>query len=172
MKKTFLLLTAVVCAAALAGCPPPPPFSAAGSYEGTWSGTETDTAPAKQAQQVSECPLSLTLTQNTSQNGLGAYAVQGTATIDYSCIELPEWIDTPPSSTVQISGVMNENGGLALASGGCGTGLCVVLVLNGQGEDTDNDGVMDSYSGDWGYAILVAGFAPFGFNGTFEVERQ
>jgi hypothetical protein len=44
-----------------------------------------------------------------------------------------------------------------------------VLSLDGQGTDDDDDGLMDTYSGTWGFTILLAGVQPFGVNGTFEV---
>lgn len=156
---------------ALTGCPPQggfplPPFDTSGAYSGTWSGTSSD-----QAQTVAECPLELTLTQDLSLAFPGDHGVQGIVTIDYACIELPEWAqEEPQPSTVEVGGVLESNGRLTLLSGECGTGYCVVLSLSGQGEDTDDDGFMDTYSGDWSYQILLAGVEPFGFDGTFAVD--
>ncbi|MBL7649688.1 MAG: hypothetical protein JNK74_26225 [Candidatus Hydrogenedentes bacterium] len=156
---------------ALTGCPPEggfpvPPFDTSGAYSGSWSGTSSD-----DAQTVAECPLELTLTQNLSLAFPGDHGVQGVATIDYTCIELPEWAqgETQPS-TVEVGGVLESNGRLTLVSAACGTGYCVVLSLAGQGEDADSDGLMYTYAGDWSYQILLAGFEPFGFEGTFVVD--
>lgn len=172
MKRWIAPLTAMVFAGLLAGCPPPPPFSAAGTFEGTWSGQETSEAPMKQEpQQVVDCPLTLVLTQNVEQGGFGAYRVQGTATVNYSCIDLPAWLGEIPASNVEVGGLMTKEGHLTLLSGGCGTGLCVVLSLDGQGVDSDADGLMDTYAGDWNYTLLFPGFTPFGFEGTFEAAR-
>ena len=96
-------------------------------------------------------------------------AVKGTAEIDYSCIQLPEWANEIPASTVQVGGLLGDDGKLVLLSGGCTTALCVVLSLDGQGTDDDGDGLMDTYAGAWGYTILLAGVQPFGVTGTFEV---
>lgn len=156
---------------ALAGCPPEggfplPPFDTSGAYTGSWSGTSTD-----EAQTVMGCPLELTLTQDLSAPFPGDHGVQGMVTVDYSCIELPEWAqDEPQPSTVEVGGVLEENGKLTLVSAGCGTGFCIVLSLAGQGEDTDGDGFLDAYDGDWSYQILLAGVEPFGFEGTFTLD--
>lgn len=156
----------------LTGCPPEggfpqPPFDTSGVYSGTWSGTSSD-----DAQTVAECPLELTLTQDLSLAFPGDHAVQGVATIDYTCIELPEWAQGEPQpSTVEVGGVLEDTGRLTLVSAACGTGYCVVLSLAGQGEDTDGDGFLDTYAGDWSYQILLAGFEPFGFEGAFTVDE-
>lgn len=157
----------------LTGCPPEggfplPPFDTSGAYTGSWSGTSSD-----QAQTVMDCPLELTLTQNLSENFPGDHGVQGVVTVDYSCIELPAWAqDEPQPSMVEVGGLLEDNGKLTLLSGGCGTGFCVVLGLAGQGEDTDDDGFLDTYTGDWSYQILLAGVEPFGFEGTFTLTTM
>ena len=164
-----LCLVAVVALLAV-GCPemfPKPPFDTTGTYAGIWSGTSTD-----QAQQVTGCPLTLTLTQDVNANYPGDHGVSGTAVIDYSCIELPEWADEPLPTEVKVGGLLEDNGKLTLLTGGCGTAVCVVLSLAGQGEDTGGDGFMDDYSGTWAFTILLAGVEPFGVNGSFDVTVQ
>lgn len=155
----------------LQGCPPGtplpvPPFDATGTYSGVWSGTPSGDG----TQTVSECPLELTLTQNLAAQWPATFAVSGTAMVDYSCFDLPEWVETPPPSLVNIGGVMTQDGKLKLLTGGCGTGLCVALTLDGACIDTDDDGAMDAYDGTWTYAILLAGVQPFGFTGTFTTD--
>jgi hypothetical protein len=150
-----------------AGCPesfPKPPFDTTGTYAGTWNGNTTD-----HAQQVSGCPLTLTLTQNLSAGYPGDHVVSGTAVIDYSCIELPEWADEPLPTTVNVGGILEDHGKLTLLTGGCDTAICVVLSLSGFGEDADEDGFMDDYSGPWTFTILLAGVEPFGVTGAFDV---
>ena len=71
---------------------------------------------------------------------------------------------------MQVSGILEDNGRLSLLSGGCGTGFCVVLGLAGQGEDTDGDGFLDTYTGDWSYQILLACVEPFGFEGIITIN--
>lgn len=170
MRKRLELAGFLVFVALLAlgqnQCPvPPAPFDATGEYEGTWWGTTDEAEP----QEVVECPLGMSLTQNTSLQYPADHAVSGTITIDYSCIELPEWAERPEASEVEVSGILGDEGNLVLASGGCGTGFCVVLALNGPAQDTDSDGFVDTYSGDWGLAFLLAGVEPLGVSGGFEV---
>ncbi len=171
MNRTKLIFLLFVGTASLLlyGCPTPPapPFDATGTYTGSWSGTSTD-----QAQQVAQCPLTLTLTQAINGTYPGNHVVSGTTTIDYSCITFPSWVQTPPPSTVDVGGILQDNGHLTLLSGGCTTALCVVLDLDGDGHDTNSDGHMDTYSGSWTYTILLAGVQPFGFGGTFTVALQ
>jgi hypothetical protein len=159
----------------MVGCPPVgeaprPPFDATGDYAGTWTGSTTTNATKQQ--DVTACPLEISLTQNVTAPWPQRFAVSGTASIDYSCIELPEWVETPPPSTVQVGGVMDEQGKVELLTGACGTGLCVVLGLDGPGVDEDGDGLMDSISGEWQYSLLLAGFTPFTIRGSFEAATE
>lgn len=168
-RKSVAIVLSAVCAIALTGCPgtfPPPPFNTTAAYLGTWKGKSNEDDP----QHVKKCPLGIVLTQDPAADYPGDHLVQGTVTVDYSCIEFPEWIETPPPSVVEVGGVLQDNGNLSLITGGCTTALCVVLTLNGVGVDNDGDGLMDSYSGSWAYTILLAGVEPFGFTGKFEVE--
>jgi hypothetical protein len=161
-RSLVVLCLAVAVALLAAGCPgqfPKPPFDATGTYLGSWNGNSTD-----QAQQVIGCPLTLTLTQDVAANYPGDHGD--------SCIELPECADKPLPSLVNVSGLLADDGKLTLLSGGCGTALCVVLSLTGQGEDGDEDGYMDSYAGTWAFTILLAGVQPFGFTGTFGVDHE
>jgi len=164
-----------VCAAALAlsGCPPVggtpvPRFDASGVYEGTWNGTTASGTKAEEAQEVLACPLEFTLTQNVSAPWPQSFGVSGSAVIDYSCLTLPEWVETPPPGVVQLSGVMDDQGKVGLLTGGCGTGMCVVLGMDGPGVDADDDGQMDSFSGEWQFSLLLAGYTPFTIRGSFE----
>lgn len=163
MRKMFAI---TILSLVLVGCPEPPlpPFDATGTYTGEWWGTSED-----QTQEIVACPLTMTLEQDLALPYPGDHGVRGTVTVDYSCIELPEWVGEIPAAEVQVSGLLADNLDLALASGGCGTGLCVVLVLAGQAADTNDDGFMDTYAGDWSYTILLAGVQPFGVSGGFSV---
>ena len=156
----------------LQGCPPGtpipvPPFDASGTFAGTWSGTPNGDG----SQPVDECPLELTLTQNIAAQWPATFVVNGTVNVDYACFNLPEWLETPPPSTVNVGGMMNEQGKLTLLSAACGTGACVALALDGTGVDTDDDGTMDAYDGTWTYTIALAGVQPFGFTGTYTTDR-
>ncbi|MBP8128446.1 MAG: hypothetical protein KA184_02615 [Candidatus Hydrogenedentes bacterium] len=165
------LLLAV--SALLAGCPPPegwpkPPFDTTGSYLGVWSGRSNEEAERQQI--IEDCPLSLKLVQDLTRPYPGDHSVSGAVTVDYSCIDLPDWVEETPPSTVTVSGLLGDGGQLTLLSGGCAPGMCVVLTLAGQGENLDNDAEMDRYAGSWAYLVLLAGVPPFGITGTFDVS--
>lgn len=169
-SQTVLLLAV---AGALAGCPPPggwpkPPFDTTGSYLGAWAGRSNEDAERQQV--IEDCPLSIKLTQDLTRPYPGDHSVSGTVTVDYSCIELPEWVEEVPASTVNVSGLLGDDGKLTLLSGGCAPGVCVVLTLAGQGENLDNDPQMEHYAGSWAYLILLAGVQPFGITGAFDVS--
>lgn len=172
-RRPFVLLYAVVSLFALGQtqCPewPKPPFDTTGLYDGTWSGvTTTETT----MQNVEACPLKIHLEQDLTANYPGDHAVKGWIEIDYSCLELPAWVDeTPPPSRVDINGLLTDDGKLTLLSGGCGTGLCLVLTLAGEGAIADGDETMDTYTGVWSFFILLAGVQPFGVSGVFDVTR-
>jgi hypothetical protein len=162
---------AAILAVALCGCPtewPLPPFDTTGSYEGLWQG-QTNEADKAEVQVIEGCPLSLTLEQDLTASYPGDHGVKGTAIVDYSCLVLPAWVGEIPPNTVEVTGILADTGELVLASGGCGPGVCLVLVLAGEGADTDADGAMDTYGGAWSFTILLAGVQPFGVTGTFEV---
>ncbi|MCC6795565.1 MAG: hypothetical protein IT366_10635 [Candidatus Hydrogenedentes bacterium] len=171
-RRTVALLLVASLSLALTGCPPgtfpPPPYDTTGTYVGTWRGKSNEDDP----QRIKDCPLQIELTQNIGANFPEDHFVTGTVTIDYSCMELPEWIDTPPPSVVEVAGALQDNGTLTLISGGCTTALCVVLTLGGTGVDQDDDGTLDAYAGAWAYTILLAGVEPFGFTGKFAVALE
>lgn len=172
-RKWFLLFVGIALPFWLLGqsqCSvdlPKPPFDVTGSYAGTWQGQSED----DQAQEVAACPLQITLTQDVTAGYPADHGVQGTVVIDYSCFQWPEWFPPVPPSTVNVSGLLGDNGHLVLLSGGCGTGFCVVLSLDGPAVDNDSDGHADVYSGTWHLAFLLAGVQPFGFSGTFTTNR-
>lgn len=183
--KIVVTVLLSVMAVLLQGCPPEggwplPPFDATGTYEGTWQGRTNEVegegeveGEIEEVQVVAACPLTIELTQDLTKPYPGDHGVSGMVTIDYSCIELPEWAqnqETPAPSEVIVSGLLTDDGKLTLASGGCGIGLCVLLTLAGEGVDVNEDGLMDTYSGAWSYIILLAGVPPFGVSGTFEVD--
>lgn len=170
-RRSISMVLAAVLLATLSGCPgtfPPPPYDTTGMYAGTWRGKSNEDDP----QRVKDCPLEIALTQNIEAAFPEDHLVKGTVTIDYSCIELPEWVETPPPSVVEVGGILQDNGTLTLISGGCTTALCVVLTMTGVGVDEDSDGHLDAYAGSWAYTILLAGVEPFGFTGKFAVTAE
>lgn len=179
--KWMLSALSLAAVLGLAGCPQQstPPFDTTGDYVGTWSGVAYDVPAEGEGegegeivvkQDITECPLELTLVHDVNAITPGNYFVRGTATIDYDCIDLPERFVTPPPSLVQVSGLLQQDGSLTLASGGCGTGYCVLLTLDGAGVDSNGDGYMDAYDGDWAWTLLLAGVAPFGTSGTYMLD--
>ena len=172
MFKTLrMLLLSALAVAAFSGCPNggPPPFDATGDYTGTWSG---QTEGVEKVEEVVGCPLTMSLVQHAAAAYPKNRGVSGQVEVDFSCWELPEWIEEPPPALVNVTGILLDDGTLGLLSGGCGTGMCVALGLTGVGEDVDFDGFMDTYSGEWSYVILLAGVQPFGVKGVFSVEAD
>ena len=172
-----LLLLAGLCAlGASSSCQAP--LDAAGTYNGWWSfaivddnGTVVDTI---------DCPLGMTLDQDLAAAAPENLLVTGTLHVDFSCFEQvpnwPVWVPIPDVTAIDVSGTMGANGRLVLASGGCTTGACAILVLYGMGStgmarDTTVP-AMALYEGRWGFALGIAFLSPGGVAGTFEVERE
>lgn len=157
-----LMLLAVMASGLCVSCTPP--YDATGSYTGYWSFVDNET------KQTIECPLTMTLTQFPSDN----MTVRGTVHVDYECMtEISNWpaaVPAPAPSDVAVSGLIDTNGKLTLASGGCGPGTCAILLLDGQGESENK--IMVAYSGKWGFAISFAFLGTIGGTGEFQVDRD
>lgn len=140
-----------------------PPYDASGSYTGYWSFVDNET------KETIECPLTMELTQFPSDN----MTVRGTVHVDYECLtETSGWpaaIPAPPASDVLVSGFIDPNGKLTLASGAVGPATIAILAFNGPG--ISENGVMVSYSGEWGFAFSF-GFINLGGTGEFQVDRD
>lgn len=169
------IMTFAAVSLGLQGCPPgqgpEAPVDVTGVYEGVWSGvTNGSNNPDVKQETVDQCPISFELTQDTSRGFPANLGVNGKVTIDLSCVELPERIPPPESETVNVVGAVDENGRLTLASGGCGIGLCVTLVLQGDTEDLNDDGLADRIAGEWTYSLLLPGVLPYTIAGEFAVD--
>lgn len=172
MKKRYrwapLVLLAGVLSMGQNECrTPQSPFNASGVYEGTWS----DTSSLDQT--ATNCPITITMDHDPNAPFPGNTTFTGMATIDFSCIQLPEDADPIEASEVQVRFFLDQNGNLNTITGGLGPGVSVVLGLQGTGEDTNDDGTMDTYMGDWAYTLTLAvpNVPPFTINGTFTLER-
>ena len=171
-----VLLVAGLCAlGASSSCQAP--LDATGTYSGTWSfeivddnGTIVD---------IIDCPLGMTLTQDTTDKPPENLLVSGTLDVDFSCFadvpNWPAWVPIPEVTTIMVSGTMGTNGTLLLASGGCSSGACAILVLDGFGSEGlrgDPATSMELYEGRWGFAMGIAFLSPGGAAGTFVVMRD
>lgn len=43
--------------------------------------------------------------------------MSGAVTVDYSCIDLPDWVEETPPSTITVSGLLGDGGPAHLAFG-------------------------------------------------------
>lgn len=175
MKNLLAVVMCLGIAVGMTGCPndqfPPPPFGANGTYAGTWEGDVISDEPETTKQvSVSDCPLTLELTQDLDAPWPANFGVTGTATIDFNCVSLPERFPETPPSTVNVAGVVTDAGDLTLLTGGCTVGLCSILSLEGAGLDSDEDGTMDMYDGNWTLTIALAGVLPYEIEGTFTTD--
>ena len=139
--------------------PIPPPYDVTGDYEGEWWSGEGE-----------HCPLTAMMAMDPAPAFPYLWYPTATFLIDFSCIELPEYLPPLEPIAIDAAGVLDDKGNLTFASGGCGTPFCVLFATAGQGADLDEDGMMDAYAGAWSLTILLAGFEPFGVAGEFELE--
>jgi len=176
LLRPFLLIAALISMAQTPSCTAP--MNATGSYSGTWTFDVKD--EAGNVIDTVDCPLSMTLNQDVTLPPAQNLKVTGAVHVDFSCLNevptWPEWAKIPEPSDVQVTGTMDKEGKLTLASGGCGPGTCVILTLAGPGESevtaaADNEEIpgMVKYSGKWVFAISVAFIGTAGGTGTFEV---
>jgi len=138
--------------------PVPPPFDTTGDYEGEWWSGESEL-----------CQVSAQMTMDAAPLFPPIWLPSATFHVDLSCIEVPEWL--PPLVPIDIYsvGALDEYGNLIFGAMACGPGFCVTFDSVGIGEDLDQDGMMDEYTGSWAYMILIAGIQPFGVVGEFEM---
>lgn len=174
LKKLVVCVSCLAVAGLLGGCPneqfPQPPYGANGTYVGTWEGDVVSNEPDAKQITVTDCPITLNLTQDLAAPWPTNFGVTGTATIDFNCVSLPaRFPDTPPS-TVNVAGVVEEGGDLTLVTGGCTVALCTLLTLEGTGVDSDEDGTMDMYDGNWTLTIALAGVLPYQIEGSFTTD--
>jgi hypothetical protein len=130
-----------------------PPFDPTGLYEGEWwSGAGA------------HCPLSSEMTLPVQGSLVELWAPTATITMGFDCI-------SPGSepANIQTLGLLDKNGNLVYLALGCTTGFCLLFGTNGVGIDVDEDGLMDTYSGEWAFIFGIAFIPVFGFAGEFEL---
>jgi hypothetical protein len=154
------------------------PMDATGDYSGTWS---INVKEKEIIVDTMECgPIRMTLEQDVTLEPLDNLKVTGVLCIDdYSCLEEAGWPDclVPDPQEVDIAGTMGtQDGKLILASGGLGTGVGAIFIMDGNTESDEPKGneipEMTAYSGNWGLAVSVVFIGTAGVDGTFEVNRD
>lgn len=148
------LLACVV--AVLAGCPslPTSAFNASGEYSGAWT-TTGDAAVT--------CPFTMTLVHAPGLPLAAGFAVVGLVEFPYDCILpeelLNEILDDLPDLIVPITGEMSDTttGQITLSVNTETFDLpfSLELTFDGDGQDTDGDGVMNDYSGTLSLTLTI-----------------
>lgn len=169
LKRISLLAVAAITSIGLAGCPKlSPPFDATGSYAGTFSLGVQDTLL------VENCDITLDLAQDINALPFQNSKVTGTVTLNLSCTvptangkaTLQDLLDSLlgdllSSGPVEVEGVLGPNGTLTLTTPDllteCPDADCEKLLLIGTGTDTDDDGLMDTYTGLFGGLVDITG---------------
>ncbi|MBI2421580.1 MAG: hypothetical protein HYV27_02040 [Candidatus Hydrogenedentes bacterium] len=165
------------CAAALslavvaAGCDElfAPPFNATGSFSGTWRTQDLSDM------QVTGCPITFTLRHTISGDVLESTQVSGTVTLDFSCFELAQSLidfGILEIGTLEVEGYVLPGGTMELHTKdlfSCSGNECFRFVALGIGADSDGDGGLDGFEGDWDALAMLGGVAPFPLNGNFAV---
>lgn len=154
-----LLALVVFMIGAKQECPYDPPYDATGEYEGDWWSGEGE-----------HCPVSAEIIMDASPAPLPLWAPTAQFTVDFGCIEWPPELPPLDPMVLDSAGLLDDQGNLIFTSFGCTLGLCLLFDSHGVGIDEDADGIMDTYTGSWDFLILLAGFAPFGVTGEFELE--
>lgn len=138
-----------------------PPFDATGDYEGEWW------VGASQ-----RCPITANFLMDPEPAETPLWKPYADFTIDFSCFDLPVWIPSLEPVDIQARGELDDLGNLTFASLDCGVlPFCVQFTTDGLGEDSDGNGMMDFYSGDWNLTLSLTGFPPYALAGEFDLDR-
>lgn len=154
------------------------PMDATGDYSGTWAINITE---EEIIVDTIDCgSIQMTLEQDVTLDPPDNLKVTGTLyTEDFSCLKdagWPDWL-IPEPQEVEVAGTMGtQDGELILASGGLGTGVGAIFIMEGNGESDEPVGIeipeMTGYSGHWGLAVSVVFIGTAGVGGTFEMLRD
>lgn len=177
LRNVALSFFLTVVPLAFSGCDllPQPPFNASGAYTGTWVTTEAKVS----------CPFTLSLTHKADFIYPFNHQVIGTAAFSYGCLldnELLEQIqDELPELILPLFGSMDDDGSghmkLGIDTSALDFPFSIDLDFDGTGEDTDGDGRMDTYAGDFSLTFsittTVEGYEQVDFDseGTFTAAR-
>lgn len=195
-RLSALTATLSVAVALLSGCPDTdigdtPPFDTTGNYAGTYA------TNAKQFGGAEDCSFELELVQFVDQP-LIAYTFAGIARLNWDCILPPlvraslgiesEVLTAPVLATLDNEGAFSLEVDLdgsnipaallaALDDSGVDTDIPLqsfALTFTGTGEDTDDDGLMDSCSGTLDVSATYedeSGTQTIDLGGNFDVTR-
>jgi hypothetical protein len=157
MKRIGYAGLAMCLAGVLAGCPAPPKFAANGDYEGTMTSIVSK----------SPCPFSLQLWQELKLPYPLNHDVVGLVKFDLTCITdiaLVFDLNEGPELTLPVIGQMSQEtpGKLTLTvdSQSLQLPFSVAFECSGQGEDQDEDGQMDKYTGTYSLSLTVTTDVP------------
>jgi hypothetical protein len=173
-RSFFRCAASLSLALAASGCEEllAPPFNATGSYAGTWRTQDlTDT-------QVTGCPISFTLRHIITDNVLESTELTGTVALDFSCFELAQSLidfGVLDIGTLELEGYVLPGGTIELHTKdliSCSGNECFRFVALGIGADSDGDGKLDAFEGDWDALALLSGVAPVPLNGSFAVAVE
>jgi len=161
--------------AGLAGCflSQHPPFDANGDYTGTWESEGTT------------CDFSMTLYQEPTLPYPVSLGILGVVDFNYDCVLDPELLEAIlaelPDFVIPVIGTMGDDGSINL---GVDTGalgdfpITVALEYDGNGADTNADGKMDAFCGDYTLSLAFTTDVPgyeavdVTFEGTFGLTRS
>jgi len=154
----------------LTGCPTTL-MKAGGDYEGQWN------AEVELLDTTVSCDLNMTLSQ------LGP-VLGGWVEFPYGCFLPPEFLSqlTLPELRVPVIGDIKQSGAISLALDSEALlpedfPFTIVITFDGDGEDTDEDGWVDTFAGDFSFTWTIVTEIPDFENvevnptGTFEVTR-
>jgi hypothetical protein len=141
------------------------PFDTTGLYSGDWSYDDEQLADLKT---LVVCPATLTLLQDVNLEAPDNHDVTGDLTLDFGCM-----LGLDPGSlglptVLPVAGELEPDEDLELSYSQCDSGLCIEASMDGEGEDTDGDGLMDRYVGEWEVEAYISVITLADLSGTFD----
>src|SRR5690606_14592768 len=127
---------------------------------------------------VENCPIEFTFFHNSSGDFFDSTSATGRVSLDFSCFGLAQSLidfGILDIGIISLEGLVLAGGTMECHSAdllSCSGNQCFVVVGLGIGVETDLDGRLLVFDGDWDALALLGGIAPVPLNGSCAVTAD
>lgn len=146
-----------------------PPYQTEGSYSGSWSGKFSGGLTTEAV-----CSARLTIFSD-EPNTLFGRKVQGNLSVFFSCADLLDAIGErglPGRITLDVTGSSYSLDRLSFAGTYADKNLTETVSFTGTGDDTDGDGLMDTFKGKLTIVVEQSGYRQITLSADWEAARR